>query len=150
MKKFILVSTFAIVLLIVACKLKAERFVGNWAVTECTITNLDEIRKKQLMGTPDSLMEQAKAMLEDDIKKFLETSKKETFNFEKDSFEASHRGRKFSGIWKVSSDNKMLFLVPNDNAPTDAFDIESMGAKEMKISKAITHESAAVYTLSKQ
>lgn len=152
MKKLLLVGTVAIALLAASCKSKSERLVGNWTVTECTITNLDELRKKELMDTPDSLMEQAKAMLEDNIKKFTENSKKETYEFEADSFNINRAGRKYNGVWKVSSDNKMLFLVPNMNAnsPIDAFTIESLEAKEIKISRALTPENSAIYTLEKQ
>ncbi len=149
MKKLLLLSSFAIALLIVSCQSKAGRVIGKWTVSECSITNLEELKKNSMNGVPDSLEAEYKTKMEGQITAFIEESKKETYSFEKDSFDIVRRGKSDVGSWKISSDNKMLFLIPRENPAVEGLDIISFSAKELKLSKKIAPESSVIYTLIK-
>jgi len=150
MNKFFLGSIIFLSLIYCSCTQKNQRIIGKWSVTECSITNLDDLRKSQLGGIPDSLLDQYKERLEGQIKAFIEDGKKEIYVFEKDSFDITRRGKSDKGIWKISSDSKMLFLLPNESPAAEAINIDGISAKEIKLSKKITAESNAVYLLKKQ
>ncbi len=149
MRKLILISAFA-TLFMVACKPKSQKLIGKWSVSDCSITNLDDLRKSQLVGVPDSLLEQYKGKLEGEITGFIEDAKKDVYTFGKDSFEVSRHGKSDKGTWKISSDMKMLFLIPNENPAVESLNIVSLSGKEIKLSRKVTTESSAVYILKKQ
>ncbi|MCX6190321.1 MAG: hypothetical protein NTW54_12135 [Bacteroidetes bacterium] len=149
MKKLLFLSTIALALLVVSCKPKAELIVGKWSVSECSITNLEELKSKSMTGVPDSLIEEYKGRMEGQIKTFLEDAKKEVYSFEKDSFDINRHGKSELGSWKMSSDNKMLFLILNENPTVEALNIIGLTPKEVKFSKKISPESAVVYILKK-
>ncbi len=148
-KLFLASSIFCIFIL--SCKNKAQKLEGKWIVKDYTITNLEEAVKKQLMGTPDSLLTERKKMVEKNINMFLEESKKETFTFSRDSFDSFRGGRPDKGIWKLSSDGMVLFMISNDNPKpeADVYNIETLGTKELKFSFKLTPDNTAIYVLEK-
>jgi hypothetical protein len=152
MKKSIFISVIAIVALLSACKKGAQVIVGSWAVAECSISNLEDLKKKQLLGTPDSLIGEYTAKLEEEIKQFMDETKKQTFEFQKDSFNITRSDGKNTGTWKMSSDGKVLFLITAEarRSPIDAFSIIAMDANELKLSTPLNSENPLVYTLKKQ
>lgn len=149
MRKLFLTGTMALTIFMFACKTGGRKITGKWVVAECTITNLEELRKSQLNGIPDSLASQYKERLEGQIKAFTDDAQKEVYNFDKDSFDILRRGKSDRGVWKISSDNKMLFLIPNESPAAEAINIDKISAKEITISKKLTAESNAVYVLKK-
>jgi len=128
---------------------KSQKIIGKWSVTECSITNLDEIRKSELARVPDSLMEQYKAKLEDQINSFVEEGKKQVYSFDKDSFEfdACRKNRK-----RIMEDQQRLynaFPLRGEGARPEILNVDAMTAKEMKLSFKVGDNSSAVYVLKK-
>lgn len=152
MRKLFLAALIVATVFITACKTRAQKLEGEWKVKEYSITNIDDAIKKQLEGTPDSLMEERKKMVNDNINKFTAESKKETYTFRTDSFDAYRGGRPDKGTWKISSDGTMLFLMSGENPKpqADVYDVETIGAKELKFKFKLTPDNIAIYILEKK
>ena len=152
MRKLFPVAIIIFIVSLSACKNRTQKLEGKWSVKEYTVSNLDEAIKKQLVGTPDSLMAERKQMVEKNIQLFLEESKKEFYTFTKDSFDSFRGGRADKGTWKLSSDGTQLFLMSAENPKpeADVYDIETIGAKELTFSFRLTKENKAEYVLEKK
>jgi hypothetical protein len=152
MRKLFLASLIAATVFISSCKSRAQKLEGKWSVKEYTITNIEDAIKKQLVGTPDSLMEERKKMVDDNISKFTAESKKEIYIFTTDSFDGYRGGRPDKGTWKLSSDGTQLFLMSADNQKpqADVYNVEIIGNKELKFTFKLTPDNTAVYVLEKK
>jgi hypothetical protein len=152
MRKLFLASFIIITILVISCKTRAEKFEGEWIVKDFTITNIDEIIKKQLAMVPDSLKAERKKMIDEDIKTFMDESKKETYKFSRDSFDITRGGRTEKGSWKLSSDGTKLFLMSSqsEKPQADVYEVESVGSKTLNFSFKLSAELSAVYALEKK